>query len=461
MTIWINVTTSVGWKWPPVGIVRVEQSIARVLREALGEERVRYCVWKVTRGDFVEIPTLSSGTYSTQPSTSDGSQDRGPSYSLEHQVTPGQFGVSLGTGIREKLWFFARSLPCLAVGVRRLASVRRNMRRIFGKWAFLTRMELGRRWSTSEEYVSRVLRPGDVLVTLAIDWYTGFILQELKNYIGIRIIGCCHDLVSIKYPQYCHPYVAEQFPEYLVQLTRACDAIACYSECTLRDLRGEAERLGLPLPRLFTIRLGVDLPAGIGRPSAVVSSLTERPYILFVSTIERRKNHEILYRAFHRLAEIHGRERLPRMVFVGIPGWGVDDLLEEIKLDPVTRGIIFQLHKVMDDDLRVLYQKSLFCVFPSLYEGWGLPVAEALGFGKPVICSDRGALPEVGSDLVEYLDPWDLPAWVRTIERLWLDEDHRRRLTDRIAREYRTEDWSAAGTEIGRVALGLEGGSPA
>jgi len=286
------------------------------------------------------------------------------------------------------------------------------------------------------------------------------LLQALKDRVGIRIIGCCHDLVPIKYPQYCIPYVAEQFPEYLLQLVRACDAIACVSECTLQDLRGEIENRNLPPPRLFTIRLGADLPAAAGSPSELVSSLMERPYVLFVSTIERRKNHEVLYRAFHRLAEIHGRDKLPRMVFVGARGWGVSDLLNDIELDPITEGLIVQLHQVADHDLRVLYQKALFCVFPSLYEGWGLPVTEALGFGTPVVCSDRGPLPEVGGDLVEYLDPWDLPAWVRAIERLWLDGDYRRRLADRIAREYRIDAGSMAGAKIGQIALGLETGLP-
>ncbi len=347
----------------------------------------------------------------------------------------------------------------MVAGIRRLVEVGRSIQRGLGKWAFRTRMGLGRWLATSGGYVCNVLRPGDVLVILGIEWDISFVLQELKNRVGIRIIGCCHDLGPIKYPQYCLRYVAKQFPRYLMELVAGCDAIACVSECTLRDLRAEIERLGIPVPRLFTIRLGADLPMAAGSPSDLISSLTERPYVLFVSTIERRKNHEVLYRAFHRLAEIHGRDRLPRMVFVGSPGWGVNDLLNDIKLDPVTKGIIVQLHQVSDHDLCVLYQKALFCVFPSLYEGWGLPVAEALGFGTPVVCSDRGSLPEVGGDLVEYLDPWDLPAWVHAIERLWLDGDYRRRLADRIAREYRMEDWSAAGTKIGRIASRLEAGS--
>jgi glycosyltransferase involved in cell wall biosynthesis len=284
-------------------------------------------------------------------------------------------------------------------------------------------------------------------------------LQALKTRLGIRIVGCCHDLIPIKYPQYCVRYVADRFPEYLSQLARSCDAIACVSECSLTDLREALSQMGEPVPHLFTIRLGADLPpAGAAPVSPVVSSVTGQPYVLFVSTMERRKNHEVLYRAFHRLARVHGRERLPKLVFVGSRGWGVGDLLNDIELDPMTRGLIVQLHNVSDSDLRILYRNALFCVFPSLYEGWGLPVAEALGFGKSVICSDRGAVPEVGGDLVEYVDPWDLPGWVRAIEGLWLDEARRQRMAERVVREYQTADWSATAGEIGRVAQELERG---
>ena len=70
-----------------------------------------------------------------------------------------------------------------------------------------------------------------------------------------------------------------------------------------------------------------------------------------------------------------------------MPGWGVGDLLKDIELDPLTKGMIVQLNHVNDAELLRLYESSMFCVFPSLYEGWGLPVGEALSLGKAVLCS--------------------------------------------------------------------------
>lgn len=98
------------------------------------------------------------------------------------------------------------------------------------------------------------------------------------------------------------------------------------------------------------------------------------------------------------------------MVFVGMEGWGVGELLKDIELDPLTRGLIVRLNRVSDAELRVLYEAARFCVFPSMYEGWGLPVGEALSMGKVVICSNRGSLPEVG-EVVRYVDPRNPQAW--------------------------------------------------
>jgi len=190
--------------------------------------------------------------------------------------------------------------------------------------------------------------------------------------------------------------------------------------------------------------------------SEAVSAVAAQPFILYVSTIERRKNHLVLYQAMHRLAERHDRSRIPRLVLVGSLGWGVSDTLHEIKMDPLTRGLIVLLHHISDSDLRLLYRQALFCVFPSLYEGWGIPIAEALSFGKPMICSDRGSIPEVGQDLVDYVDPWDVPGWERAIEGLWLDEALRAERAARIRNEYKATSWSETARPIADLALALE-----
>jgi glycosyltransferase involved in cell wall biosynthesis len=182
-----------------------------------------------------------------------------------------------------------------------------------------------------------------------------------------------------------------------------------------------------------------------------LGSLEDREFVLCVSTIEARKNHEVLYHAWDRLAERHG-EALPMLVIVGMVGWGVTDLMFRMRTNPRLRDRIVILDNLADGELAWLYRRCLFTVFPSLYEGWGLPVVESLSLGKPCICSTAPAVAEAAQALAVALDPLDVPAWVAAIERLWLDESMRQANTERLRKEYRPDTWRAHGDGMLAVA---------
>ena len=107
-----------------------------------------------------------------------------------------------------------------------------------------------------------------------------------------------------------------------------------------------------------------------------------------------------------------------RLVFVGRHGWATDDLVREIETNPLTRETIVILHHAPDALLALLYRSCAFVVFPSLYEGFGLPLAEALGYGKLCVSSNAAALAEIGGDLVMRIDSKDTLGWSNTIGRL-------------------------------------------
>ena len=208
------------------------------------------------------------------------------------------------------------------------------------------------------------------------------------------------------------------------------------------------------------IRLGCQLPgAGATVPSAIAPDVAEvltRRCILFVSTIERRKNHEILYRAYVRLVE-QGERDLPLLVFVGMPGWGVGELLSDLRLDTRVYPLVRILSRVSDADLARLYQHALFTVYPSRYEGWGLPVAESLAAGKFCLASNAASIPEIGGDLIEYLDPECLPQWV---ERLKWHFDHPEAVAAReaaIRKSFVPMPWSGTAAGILKAAQRLQG----
>ena len=89
----------------------------------------------------------------------------------------------------------------------------------------------------------------------------------------------------------------------------------------------------------------------------------------------------------------------------------------------------------------MLYDRCLYTVYPSLYEGWGLPVHESFEFGKFCLCSNGGSLPEAGGDLAEYLDPWDLNAWVERIRYFADHPDEIEKRNQMIARQFRPHSW--------------------
>jgi glycosyltransferase involved in cell wall biosynthesis len=262
-------------------------------------------------------------------------------------------------------------------------------------------------------------KSGDVYVSMGLDWDQKDLvyLYEQKRNLGFKVVLFCYDVIPVKFPHLCVGDVAASFARYFANLAWCADKVLCISECSQNDLKALLGELGTPLPNMSVIKLGCQLPlVATDVIASDVAALLGQRFVLFVSTIERRKNHETLYRAYARLVDA-GETNLPLLVFVGMPGWGVNDLMADLQLDPRTKDLIKLLYHVNDADLARLYQHALMTVFPSLYEGWGLPVAESLAAGKCCLASSVASIPEVGGDLVDYVDPWDVPAWAERL--LW------------------------------------------
>lgn len=257
----------------------------------------------------------------------------------------------------------------------------------------------------------------------------------------------CYDIIPVKFPHLCVGDVASKFGKYFANLAWCADAVLCISERSRDDLKSLLFNLGTPIPKMDVIRLGCDVTSSCAEASMDISSLLERKFILFVSTIERRKNHEAIYRAYARLLD-EGFNDLPIMLFVGMPGWGVNDFLSDLHLDPRTKSYIHNLSHVTDADLSLLYQNALFTVYPSLYEGWGLPIAESLRHGKFCLASNAASMPEVGGDFIEYIDPLDVPMWASRMK--WYIENPMALLAKerRIKKQYVANSWKCCASSI-------------
>jgi glycosyltransferase involved in cell wall biosynthesis len=211
-----------------------------------------------------------------------------------------------------------------------------------------------------------------------------------------------------------------------------------------------------PQPPVDVVHLGTDLDVPERAVRAPHPSLEERPFVLCVSTIEARKNHGVLYNAWDRLGERHG-EDVPTLVIVGMIGWGVADLMFRMRTNPRVKDRILVLDNLADGELAWLYRRCLFTVFPSLYEGWGLPVVESLALGTPCICSTAPAVTEAAQGMALALDPHDTPEWVGAIERMWKDDAMRDATSSRLRRDFRAQTWQQHGLALLGIAREVAG----
>jgi hypothetical protein len=149
-------------------------------------------------------------------------------------------------------------------------------------------------------------------------------------------------------------------------------------------------------------------------------------------------------------------DRVPRLVLVGLVGWGVDDLLVRIRLNPRVADKIVILQDVPDEGLLWLYRHCRFTVFPSFFEGWGLPVVESLALGKPCLASNARAVIEATGGLVPALDPLNFAAWVGHIER-WIFDDEALETAARRLGGYRPQSWRDHGEGMLAVIRRMSG----
>jgi glycosyltransferase involved in cell wall biosynthesis len=442
-TIWFDITKMYGWNGPPIGIVRSELETARHLLLEFNTQS-RFCRYDGMRDSHLEV---SQENIEIHIRRLDAYTEESPS--------------RLSTGLRQRLkHFIKRTVQHLPE--RPQHTIIRSLRRyrfILGKAKLIPARLLSRGLSLFRPPAGSIeprLERGDVYITLRLDFESNIFpgMYAIKKRTGIKVVGMCHDLIPVKFPHFLEADQSKIFSTFIIDMARCADKILCNSRNTLRDLEEFLSTVNELCPPLEIIRLGADIEAQMGTIGEQIRSICQTPYILFVANIERRKNHEILHRAYRKLVEA-GRRDLPRLVFVGRPGWSFDYLHSNVRLDQSINELILTLDYVNDSGLSYLYRHALFTVFPSLYEGWGLPVAESLGYGKFCITSSTSSLPEVGGDFVEYLDPCDLSAWVERLSYYFDNPEAVRAKEAEIRLHYEVYPWAKTTRALVNHALCL------
>ncbi|MFC4951834.1 glycosyltransferase family 4 protein [Acinetobacter puyangensis] len=298
--------------------------------------------------------------------------------------------------------------------------------------------------------ISHPYQQGDKVISVGQDFYSGEIkvYHLLKQKIKINFNLLCHDIIPITHPEFLPEQHSALFKIYFSEVIDVVDKFYCNSHFTKQELVKYLKEEQKSIPPIHVITLGCDLyKKETIRHSEFIDQLVKDKYLLFVSTIEIRKNHKVLYEAYLSLIE-QGITNLPKIYFVGRRGWKVENLLKNLDSDHRIHNKIIILDHVSDGDLIQLYKKCWFTLYPSFIEGYGLPVAESLSFGKYCLSSNTGSLPEVGGNYIDYLNPHNINEWC---EKILFLINHPSYITEKefnIQNNYRPMTWEKTAKQI-------------
>lgn len=299
------------------------------------------------------------------------------------------------------------------------------------------------------------VQKGDYFLALGAPWadpgYADFVNYIATKY-GVRFGIMIYDLIPIVRPEFCDKTLTTALERFLRTAIPLADLIFAISDATARDIRRWADREQIPLR---TPPLVVPIGTGFRHPKpacTLPAGLVAGDYVLFVSTIEARKNHALAFRAWRRLVESNAPGTVPKLVFAGRIGWMIDDLMQSLENCNYLDGHIVIVKEAQDSVLARLYTDARFTIFPSHYEGWGLPVSESLSFGKVCICSNSTSLPEAGGRFCLYHDPDSVTDAVAIYQRALDDSNLIVRMEDVIRSEHEPVSWDDCARFILKIA---------
>lgn len=230
------------------------------------------------------------------------------------------------------------------------------------------------------------------------------LIETLKNAGDLKLVVVIHDILPSQFPHYFTEEDADLYHRRMENAARLADAIIVNSESTAEAFKsrfGESSTAGA----LVVAPLGVALPARIEPPPV----LPMQPYFVMLGTIEPRKNHKLILELWRELQADLGAST-PRLLVIGEYGWKSEDVIDLLERS-TPHGIVKVYGRLSDAAIAGLLKGARALLLPSFAEGYGLPLAEALTLGTPVLCSDIPTFREVGGDIPDYLDPTDPLAW--------------------------------------------------
>jgi glycosyltransferase involved in cell wall biosynthesis len=299
------------------------------------------------------------------------------------------------------------------------------------------------RWTLPLEIVARTPRPS--------------LLHSLDHVAPAwgpwRSVVTLHDLAFLVYPE-THTSASRAYYAATGESARRAERVIAVSQRTASDA---VRLLGLDPARVRVVHEAAAPVFEPRRPEELRPVAErfrldlDRPYVLFVGTLEPRKNVPLLLEAFGRLRQ----DVDAQLLLVGARGWLDEPIFQAHARSGVGDAARF-LGTLGEGDLAVLYSHAGVFVLPSVYEGFGLPVLEAMACGAPVVCSNAGPLPEVAGDAAVLLPPEDATRWAGALEEVLTDRVRAATLRQQGFARARQFSWASAAhatREVYREAL--------
>ncbi|WP_375428380.1 glycosyltransferase [uncultured Sphingomonas sp.] len=294
---------------------------------------------------------------------------------------------------------------------------------------------------------------GSTLVNLGASWFQdGYFeaIAALKRSCGIAFMPFIHDVIPLVEPAMSDERTGAAFARWIAGIAAVADRCFANSSNTRADLVrvSAATAAVIPADRIEVVRLDAtfgEVAAPGGRRAAA-----DPGFALMVSTFEDRKNHRLAFAAWSRLAQGHGRGT-PRLVCVGRTTDRAEAILADLRGRPGLAELVTVRHDVADGELEALYRDCLFTVYPSAYEGWGLPVTESLAHGRVPVVAANSALTEAGGELASYFETGSAEALTAAVERAAFDDAWRTGREALIARTFRARRWTDIAAQIARA----------
>lgn len=229
---------------------------------------------------------------------------------------------------------------------------------------------------------------------------------------GAKFVTLVHDVIPLSHPEFARPQGAVEHLRRVRTIDTHATGIIGNSQATIDALEPHMAH-GLTGRSIRVAHFGADAPDIFGSRDHAVP---DRPYFVYISTIEPRKNHLLLLNIWRRLIERLG-DGAPVLVLIGRRGWENENVIDMLDRGEMLRGHVIEAGEVPDSAMQQLVSGARAMLMPSFAEGFGMPIVEALCARVPVICSDISAHREVGGDAPDYIDPLDGLGWMQAIER--------------------------------------------